>query len=76
MPSSSTATPAARGPARQLQYVGKLMREVDDAPLREAVAESKLGSARDTLMLHEAERWRDELVADDEALTRWRTTCR
>jgi ribosome-associated protein len=59
------------GRRRQLQYVGKLMREVDDAPLREAVAESRLGSARDTLLLHEAERWRDALLADDEALTRW-----
>ena len=59
------------GRRRQLQYVGKLMREVDDAPLREAVAESKLGSARDTLLLHEAERWRDALLADDAALTRW-----
>jgi ribosome-associated protein len=59
------------GRRRQLQYVGKLMREVDDAPLREAVAESKLGSARDTLLLHQAERWRDALLADDEALTRW-----
>jgi len=59
------------GRRRQLQYVGKLMREVDDAPLREAVAESKLGSARETLLLHETERWRDALLADDEALTRW-----
>ena len=59
------------GRRRQLQYVGKLMRDVNDAPLREAVAESKLGSARDTLLLHETERWRDALLADDEALTRW-----
>jgi ribosome-associated protein len=59
------------GRRRQLQYVGKLMREVDDAPLREAVAEYRLGSARETLLLHEAEAWRDALVADDEALTRW-----
>jgi ribosome-associated protein len=61
------------GRRRQLQYVGKLMREVDDAPLREAVAESKLGSARDTLLLHKAEAWRDALLADDDALTRWMT---
>jgi len=59
------------GRRRQLQYVGKLMREVDAAPLREAVAEARLGSARETLLLHEAERWRDALLADDEALTRW-----
>ena len=61
------------GRRRQLQYVGKLMREVDDAPLREAVAESRLGSARDTLLLHQAEAWRDALLADDNALTRWMT---
>ena len=44
------------------------MREADAEPLREAVAEAKLGSARETLLLHEAERWRDALLADDEAL--------
>jgi ribosome-associated protein len=59
------------GRRRQLQYVGKLMREVDAAPLQEAVAEAKLGSARETLLLHEAERWREALLTDDEALTRW-----
>jgi len=59
------------GRRRQLQYVGKLMREVDAMPLHEAVAEARLGSARETLLLHEAERWRDALLADDEALTRW-----
>jgi ribosome-associated protein len=64
-------TRSHEGRRRQLQYVGKLMREVDDAPLREAVAESRLGSARDTLLLHQAEAWRDELLADDAALTRW-----
>ena len=64
-------TRSHEGRRRQLQYVGKLMREVDPEPLREAVAESKLGSARDTLLLHEAERWRDALLTDDEALTRW-----
>ena len=41
------------------------------APLREAVAAAALGSAKETLLLHEAERWRAELVADDDALTRW-----
>ena len=64
-------TRSHEGRRRQLQYVGKLMRDVDPAPLREAVAEAKIGSARDTLLLHEAERWRDALLADDEALTTW-----
>ncbi len=59
------------GRRRQMQYIGKLMRSVDDAPLREAVAAASLGSARDTLLLHRTEQWRDALLADDEALTRW-----
>ena len=64
-------TRSHEGRRRQLQFVGKLMRSVDDAPLRDAVAEAELGSARQTLLLHEVERWRTELIADDDALTRW-----
>jgi ribosome-associated protein len=57
-----------------MQYIGKLMRQADAEPLREAVAAVRLGSARDTLQLHEAERWRAELVADDAAMERWAHT--
>ena len=64
-------TKSHEGRRRQMQLVGKLMRSADEALLREAVAEATLGSARETLALHEAERWRAELVADDDALTRW-----
>jgi ribosome-associated protein len=64
-------TRSFEGKRRQLQYIGKQMRFADEAPLREAVAAYKLGSAKDTLKLHETERWRDELVADDAAATRW-----
>ena len=64
-------TKSHEGRRRQLQYVGKLMRSADEAVLREAVAAAKLGSAKETLALHEAERWRAELIADDDALTRW-----
>jgi ribosome-associated protein len=64
-------TRSHEGRRRQLQFVGKQMRAADPEPLREAVAAFKLGSAQDTLRLHEAERWRDELIAGDEALTRW-----
>jgi ribosome-associated protein len=64
-------TKSHEGRRRQMQYVGKLMRTADAEVLREAVAAAALGSARDTLLLHEAERWRDALIADDDALTRW-----
>ena len=64
-------TRSHEGRRRQMQYVGKLMRSADEALLREAVAEATLGSAKETLLMHEAERWRAELIADDDALTRW-----
>jgi len=64
-------TKSHEGRRRQLQYVGKLMRSADEAALREAVAAATLGSAKETLALHEAERWRAELIADDDAMTRW-----
>ena len=59
------------GRRRQMQYIGKLMRRTDPEPLREAVAAMDLGHAKDSLALHQAERWRDQLLADDEALTVW-----
>lgn len=59
------------GRRRQLQYVGKLMRDVDPEPLREAVAAQRLPSARETLALHQTEAWRERLLADDAALTEW-----
>lgn len=64
-------TRSHEGRRRQMQYIGKLMRGFDVEPLREAVAESRLGGALDTLALHEAERWRSTLMADDAALTEW-----
>ncbi len=59
------------GRRRQMQYIGKLMRLADVEPLRAAVTEVQLGQTRESLALHQAERWRAELIADDEALTRW-----
>ena len=65
-------TKSFEGKRRQLQFIGKVMRGVDAAPLREAVAEYQLGHARNALALHQAERWRAELLSDDkDAVTRW-----
>jgi ribosome-associated protein len=56
------------GRRRQLQYIGKLMREVDPAPIRERLAQWH-GVAREQAALqHGAERWRERLLADDGAL--------
>ena len=65
-------TRSFEGKRRQLQFIGKVMREVDAEPLREAVAQFQLGHARNALALHQAERWRAELLSDDkDVLTRW-----
>lgn len=62
------------GRRRQMQFIGKLMRGVDEATLaavEAALDEQNKGSAKGTLSLHQAEQWRDRLIADDEALTHW-----
>ena len=62
------------GKRRQMQFIGKLMRQLDEDPLqavREALDVQRQGSAREAAALHEAERWRERLVADDAALGEW-----
>ncbi len=65
------STRSHEGRRRQMQYIGKLMRSVDTEPLQEAVATEQIGHTRESLALHQAERWRAELIADDDALTRF-----
>jgi ribosome-associated protein len=60
------------GRRRQMQFIGKLMRDADPEPLREAVAAFELGHARNALALHQAERWRADLITDDKSVfNRW-----
>ena len=59
------------GKRRQMQYIGKLMRRDDIESIRQAVTDMQLGRAQDSLALHQAERWRAELVADDDSVARW-----
>ncbi|PAT32296.1 hypothetical protein CLI92_08105 [Vandammella animalimorsus] len=62
------------GRRRQMQYVGKLMRRLDAAEIdaiRAALDIQKSGSAEEKQALHEAEQWRERLLADDQALTQW-----
>ena len=62
------------GKRRQMQFIGKLMRQLDPddlARVRAALAEQHRGSAGDTLALHQAEQWREGLIADEGALEKW-----
>ena len=54
---------------RHMQYLGKLMRQVDADAVRAAMARVTGDSRAAVALMHLAERWRDRLLADDEALT-------
>ncbi len=53
---------------RQLQYIGKLMRQVDPAPIREKLDGFRSTSAAETARLHRIERWRERLLEDPAAV--------
>jgi ribosome-associated protein len=61
------------GRRRQMQFIGKLMRPLNMDPIRAAIDEQANGSADLTLALHQAEQWRDKLIASDDALGTWLT---
>lgn len=54
---------------RQLQYVGRIMRDVDPAPIRAQLDALAGHSHAHTAWLHRLERWRERLLAHDESLT-------
>ncbi len=56
------------GRRRQLQYIGKLMRQVDPEPLRAAIDDATGESKQAVALMHRCERMRDALLADDAAL--------
>ena len=53
------------GRRRQMQFIGKLMREIDPAPLQAAVDEANGVSAAANARQHALERLRERLLADD-----------
>ena len=62
------------GLRRQMQYVGKLMRKLDEPQvqaIRAALDVQHNGSAEETRALHMAEHWREKLLKDDQALADW-----
>lgn len=49
---------------RQLQYIGRLMRDVNPAPIRARIAAWQGASRAHSAWLHELERWRERLIGD------------
>ena len=62
------------GKRRQMQFIGKQMRllepQVVDA-IKTVLHEQQSGSASDIAALHQAQTWRDRLIADDDAFSEW-----
>ena len=58
---------------RQMQYIGKLMRDIDGAPIVEQLNELHAPSRRQTALFHVAEKWRTALLADPENVVRFTT---
>ena len=59
------------GRRRQLQFIGKLMRDVDPEPLKAALARIQRGSNAARARFAQVERWRDRMLADPDALAQF-----
>ena len=57
------------GRRRQMQYIGRLMRDVDPVPIKAAIDAWEGASREEAAALHALERWRERLLEDDAALT-------
>lgn len=49
---------------RQMQYIGRLMRDTDPKPIEEALAKVKVKDQQIKAQFHQVERWRDILIAE------------
>lgn len=49
---------------RQLQYIGKLMRGVDSAPIYAAIEAEQIKHQQSAKQFHELENWRDRLISE------------
>jgi ribosome-associated protein len=69
-------TPSRAGAARQRQYIGKLMRDLDLEPIRSALSARSRQSALEAERFKRIEDWRERLISEGapalEELERWR----
>ena len=58
---------------RHMQYIGKLMRDIDPVPIRAQLDRWEMGTRANKAAFKASERWRDRLIAEPEALTLFMT---
>lgn len=56
---------------RQMQYIGRIMRDIDAGPLVEKLGELEAPSRRQSALFHVVEEWRGQMLADDAAIDRF-----
>ena len=56
---------------RQMQFIGKIMRDIDAGPIAERLRSLAAPTHRDTALLHLAEKWRTELLEAPDAMARF-----
>ena len=59
--------PSRAGGARQRQYIGKLMRDIDLEPIRAALAARSERDALESQLFKRAEDWRERLIVEGES---------
>jgi len=59
------------GRRRQIQLIGKLMRDADGDAIRAALDDEGREHRTDVAVQHAAERWRERMLADDRVLANW-----
>lgn len=63
--------PTMNAQARQLAFIGKLVRGADTLPLQAAVDAHRASQLHAVQSQRDAERWRERLLKDEAALTAW-----
>ena len=56
---------------RQMQYIGRIMRDIDAGPIAEQLARIEAPNKRHTALFHVAERWRTDLMENADAMERF-----
>lgn len=63
--------PSRGAKRRQLQFIGKIMRDIDADYIESRLADFEGDSAQARYLFNQLEQWRDQLVSDPDALTRF-----
>lgn len=53
---------------RQLQYIGKLMRNIDPQPIEEAIAKIQDKNRQGKAQFHQIEKWRDRFIGEGDKI--------